>query len=88
MAQALHLMNAPEIEAKIADPAGRVATMIRQNTSIDAMVDQLCLAAIGRLPREQQRSVAATLFQEQPIRQAAEDFVWTLLNSYEFLFIQ
>jgi hypothetical protein len=88
MAQALHLMNAPEIEAKIVDPAGRVATMVAQNTPTDALVDQLCLAAIGRLPDEEQRAVATMLFAGQPVRQAAEDFVWTLLNSYEFLFIQ
>lgn len=88
MAQALHLMNAPEIEAKIADPAGRVATMVRQEVPTDKLVDQLCLAAIGRLPDQEQRSVAKVLFQGQPVREAAEDFVWTLLNSYEFLFIQ
>ena len=88
MAQALHLMNAPEIEAKIVDPAGRVATMIAEETPTDTLIDQLCLAAIGRLPDEQQREVAATLFDELPARQAAEDFVWTLLNSYDFLFIR
>jgi len=88
MAQALHLMNAPEIEAKIVDPTGRVATLIAQNTPTDALVDQLCLAAIGRLPDKEQRAVATALFAGQPVRQAAEDFVWTLLNSYEFLFIQ
>jgi hypothetical protein len=88
MAQALHLMNAPEIEAKIVDPVGRVAMLIAANTPTDEVVDQLCLAAIGRLPDEEQRAVAASLFKRQPVRQAAEDFVWTLLNSYEFLFIQ
>ena len=88
MAQALHLMNAPEIEAKIVDPAGRVATLIAENTPTDTLIDQLCLTAIGRLPDKEQRSVAAALFEGQPARQAAEDFVWTLLNSYEFLFIQ
>ncbi len=88
MAQALHLMNAPEIEAKIVDPHGRVATLIAEHTPTDALVDQLCLAAIGRLPDEEQRAVATMLFAGQPVRRAAEDFVWTLLNSYEFLFIQ
>ena len=87
MAQALHLMNAPEIEAKIASPTGRIATLLDRQWSHTALVDECCLAALGRAPTASERAIAQSLFADQPARQAAEDFVWTLLNSYDFLFI-
>ena len=88
MAQALHLMNAPEIEAKIVDPRGRIAALINSNISRKQLVEALCLSALGRPPGEKERKIAARLFAgETTERQAAEDFLWALLNSYDFLFI-
>ncbi|MEE3368526.1 MAG: DUF1549 domain-containing protein [Planctomycetota bacterium] len=88
MAQALHLMNAPEIDAKISHPAGRLAALHAQALSDDKLVEELCLAVLGRFPGEKEKSVADTLFRDYPRPQAAEDFLWTLLNSYDFLFIR
>jgi hypothetical protein len=48
----------------------------------------LCFAALGRPPGDKERRVAQRLFSTAPVQGAAEDFLWTLLNSYEFLFIQ
>jgi hypothetical protein len=87
MSQALHLMNAPEIEEKIASRAGRIARLIDAGKSQDEIVTELCLAACGREPSERQRQVAAELFARQSPRAPSEDFLWTLLNSYEFLFV-
>ena len=87
MAQALHLMNAPEIEAKISHPEGRVARLIAQGTSDEEVVTELCLAALGRPPGAKERKVAALLFDSAPRKEAAEDFLWSLLNSYELLFV-
>ncbi len=86
MAQALHLMNAPEIEAKLADPRGRVALLNRSGVDRARLVEELCLASLGRFPDEKERRIAARLFAEAPPAEAAEDFLWTLLNSYDFLF--
>ena len=88
MTQALHLMNAPEIEAKIIDPNGRVSRMIAAGKSRDEIVKELCLTALGRLPEKKERIVAEKLFSEESLQQAAEDFLWTLLNSYDFLFVR
>jgi hypothetical protein len=88
MSQALHLMNAPEIETKIASATGRVARLVQSASSDAAIVDDLCLAALGRLPREPERLIAEKLFASSNRQQAAEDFLWSLLNSYEFLFIK
>jgi hypothetical protein len=86
MAQALHLMNAPEVERKIASRSGRVARLLKAKTTENRMVEELCLAALGRPPGEKERRVAKMLFGEAPAEQAAQDFLWALLNSYDFLF--
>ena len=90
MAQALHLMNAPEVSAKIANSTGRVARLIQSSGPADdaVMIEELSLAALGRMPTEKERSVARDLFAKAARRDAAEDFLWTLLNSYDFLFVR
>ena len=88
MAQALHLMNAPEVEAKIAHPQGRVARLVESGKSPAEIVEELTLAALGRFPDERQKMVARRLFDAAPPREAAEDYLWTLLNSYDFVLIK
>jgi hypothetical protein len=87
MAQALHLMNAPEVAEKIAHPAGRVALLVKAGLSEDAIVNELCLAALGRPARERERAIAQTLFADGVNERSSQDFLWALLNSYEFLFV-
>ena len=98
MAQALHISNAPEVESKIGDDAGRIAKWlstissdVSQRLKPDtemSLVNEICLVTLGRLPRSTERNVAQALFATSNSRQAAEDFMWTMLNSYDFLFIQ
>jgi hypothetical protein len=88
MAQCLHLMNAPEIERKIADPKGRVARLIAAKKTEEQIVEELCLAALGRPPGEKERRAAKKLFAAGPPREAAQDFLWSLLNSHDFLFVR
>ena len=88
MAQALHLMNAPEVEAKVTHAAGRVARLVAAGASEDKIVEELCLAALGRYPAATHKATARKLFAASGSRDAAEDFLWTLLNSYAFLFVQ
>jgi hypothetical protein len=86
MAQCLHLMNAPEIERKLADPTGRVARLLGQKLTEEQIVEELCLAALGRPSGEKERRAAKKLFAASPPREAAQDFLWALLNSHDFLF--
>lgn len=91
MAQALHLMNAPEIEEKIRRASSRAAELSsaldRGTLTREQLVDELCLLALGRSAKEQERRIANELFERQASREATEDFLWSLLNSYEFLFV-
>jgi hypothetical protein len=88
LTQVLHLMNAPEIEAKIGNPRGRVARLLAVGADEAQIVEELCLAAIGRLPTAKHKATARGLFASSPPREAAEDFLWTLLNSHDFLFVR
>lgn len=86
MAQALHLMNAPEIETRLAAPAGRVVKLVERGLAPREITDELSLAAIGRLPNPQERIIAENLFAAGPPQEAAADYLWMLLNSRDFLF--
>ena len=86
MAQCLHLMNAPEIERKLADANGHVARLLGQKLTEEQIVEELCLAALGRPSGEKERRVAKKLFAASPPREASQDFLWALLNSHDFLF--
>lgn len=88
LTQVLHLMNAPEVESKVASPRNRVARLLRQQATDEVIVEELCLAALGRLPGEKERQAAKKLFAAAPREQAAQDFLWTLLNAYDFLFVK
>ncbi len=88
MSQALHLMNAPEVAAKISDPNGRVARLLKSGIPDNAIVQELCLAALCRQPTQKEIAVAEDFLAKEPRRQAAEDFLWTLLNSYDFVFVK
>jgi hypothetical protein len=88
MSQALHLMNAPEVAAKIVSPMGRVSRLVASGSPPAQIVDELCLAVLGRPPGEKERKVAAELFASGDREAAAQDLLWTLLNSYDFLFVQ
>jgi hypothetical protein len=88
MTQALHLLNAPEIEAKIQHRNGRIARIVAAGIGQDELVSELTRATLSRPPTAAEKAVAKKLFSEESYEMAAQDFLWTLLNSYDFLFIR
>lgn len=86
--QALHLMNAPDLQQKLSSDAGRAAELAKSDKAPAAIVDELYLTCYNRLPSQDERSVAETLFAERKDdrRGAVEDLLWALLNSPEFVF--
>jgi Protein of unknown function (DUF1549)/Protein of unknown function (DUF1553) len=88
MAQALHLMNASEVMGKIAHETGRVSKVLEMGLSEEGVVNELCLAALGRPAGDREQSIAKRLFADGVNDGAVQDFLWTLLNSYEFVFVQ
>ena len=88
VAQVLHLMNAPEIHAKLAHEAGYVARLVKRQAEDGPVVEELYLTFYSRLPTAEERASALAYLREEKgrRREAVEDLAWSLLNSLEFLF--
>jgi hypothetical protein len=62
--------------------------LLGEKKSDEQMAEELCLAALGRFPGDKERKAAqALLANTSSRREAAQDFLWALLNSREFLFV-
>lgn len=87
--QALHLMNAPQLQNKIASENGRVARLAKSDLSPRAIVEELYLAAYSRLPTDEERAVGERLAGAKDAktrREGLEDLLWALINTPEFVF--
>jgi hypothetical protein len=86
--QALNLVNGRTISDAVADPKGRVARLVLSGKSDDAIVDELYLAALGRLPTPEERQRGVTYLLSTAAKGSrAQDLLWALLNSKAFLYI-
>jgi hypothetical protein len=87
IAQALHLLNGDFLNQKIAAPAGRVEALFKAKKDLPVVVEELYLVTLSRPPRPEERQRALRWIAEAPSpREGAQDLLWTLLNSREFLF--
>jgi hypothetical protein len=87
VAQVLHLMNNAGINERIAAKSGRVATLLAAGLPDRRIVDDLYLAALSRFPiPEESRSALQSLAASKDRQRTAEDLLWALLNTKEFLF--
>jgi Protein of unknown function (DUF1553)/Protein of unknown function (DUF1549) len=88
MTQVLHLYNGETVNKKLA-AAGSAAERNMAEADNARIVEELYLAALSRLPRENERGpLVAELAAAAPEdrRQAIEDLYWSVLTSREFLF--
>ena len=89
MTQVLHLTNGKTIQEKIESKEGRVARFAETAASSTEVVDTLYLAALSRLPNDDERQRLTTILDSAPEsekRQVIEDLFWSMLTSREFLF--
>jgi hypothetical protein len=99
LAQSLYLLNANDIKSKLAVGGGRAEKISKDEAPLEAQVESLYLAAFSRAPRPEERETAVAYFQEPrtdaagaPVdtatakRENAQDLLWALINSKEFLF--
>ncbi|MCC2672232.1 MAG: Bacterial Ig-like domain (group 2) [Armatimonadetes bacterium] len=85
--QALALINGDEVNDKIAAPQGRVQRLIRSTTTEAQLAEELYLAALSRRPTPEELNDATSLLRSSKTKaEGAEDLMWSLLNSREFLF--
>ena len=87
LTQALHLMHSDDLQRKIADKKGRVAELVERYEN-SQMIDELYLSVYSRYPEPEEKAIALGLFTDPETnrKEAAEDLLWALLNSAEFVF--
>ena len=88
IAQALHLMNAPESITKIQHRNGRARQLAQSSLTEDEVIETLYLTTFTRFPNQDELALMRTAFADAGVtrQEAIEDIVWALLNSREFVF--
>jgi hypothetical protein len=79
-------MNSPDIAARIQSPAGRVRALVDSDQTPGAIIDELFLATLSRWPSADEQGLLLAEFAGRDRREAAEDALWALLNTREFLY--
>lgn len=89
IAQALHLLNSPEINAKIGQRDGVARRLAAGTLTPAALIDEVYLAVLTRYPSADERATLLTVFETagSTREQAVEDVLWAALNTKEFLYI-
>jgi hypothetical protein len=84
--QAMLMMTAPTVVGRLdSTPDSRVQRLVNSGKSDSDLIDEIFLASLSRQPRPGESEVALRILREGDRAQAAEDLVWILLNSVEFL---
>lgn len=81
---ALHLINSPELNAKL-KPA--VEALLKGGQKTNAIIDELYLRTLARFPEEKERALMlGHIKQVKNKDEGWRDLLWALMNSREFLF--
>ena len=87
VAQALYLINDQEVLAKLNDSSGRLPQLLKTMTNDRDLITELYLAALSRLPAEEELELQLRYVQKAANRESGmKDVLWTLLNVREFVF--
>lgn len=99
LTQSLHMINAPDIRAKLAHPAGRAERLARDSRPIETRITELYLTAFAREPRADELKTAMSYLAEPRVNAAGrkvdaqaaarenfQDLLWAIMTTKEFLF--
>jgi hypothetical protein len=87
IAQALHLLNGDFLNKKIEAPTGRIEALFRAKAPPEKVIEELYLVTLGRPPRPEEQLKAQEGIRAAPSpKEGAQDLMWVLVNSREFLF--
>ena len=84
--QALNLINGKTISDAVADPNGRVTKSVLAGKGDAAMVEDLYLATLSRLPTKAEAESGLKYLSGGARGTRAQDLLWALLNSKGFLY--
>jgi len=86
VSQVLHVLNSPQIESRLRHANGRIAELCRQHSDDRQLIENLYLTCYSRQPTADEQSAALQHLANAPDRlEGAEDLLWSLMNSLEFL---
>lgn len=87
--QVLHISNGATVNDKLAAPDNRLGRWLKEFPDDHALLDEVFLTCVSRLPRPDERAELAAMLASTPSgerRLLLEDLVWGILSSREFLF--
>ena len=86
--QALHLMHAKTLHEKIIHKEGRIKKLAESKKTPVQIGEEIYLVAFGRMPTDQEKAIILKYFKsnKEDREAAAQDLVWAVINSAEFLF--
>jgi hypothetical protein len=90
MLQALHMINGNTIMTRVSNPAGRLTPLLAKYKDDRQLVEQVFLWSLCRPPAAREAEAAVKFFQTYGVprrAEAAQDLLWALLNSKDFLLV-
>ncbi len=88
ISQALHLLNSPEVNAKISHRQGTARKLADSSLTDSQIIDEIYLGTLTRYPTDDERQLMTSAFEAAAgqRRTAVEDILWSVLNTKEFLY--
>ncbi len=88
MVQALHLMNAPNLQSKLTAPSSAVTHWANEDLPLEEAIEEIYLTVYSRYPAAEERETLIADFDEAQMarRGFVEDLLWSLLNTPEFVY--
>lgn len=83
--QAFQLLTGDVINQQVSRADNRIGRWLSQGYGDEQLVHEMYLTALARLPTAQELEKHVNYLESRNRRQAAEDLLWALLNSKEFL---
>ena len=89
MLQALHFINGKSILSRVSNPNGRANQLVNQKLADDKLIEQLYLWSLSRKPSAEEVKLGVSFIAsyEGKRNEAAQDFMWALLNSRDFMLV-
>jgi hypothetical protein len=90
MLQALHFINGKSILGRVRSPSARPALLLAKKLTDEQLVKELYLWSLARTPNDKELKLGIDFVQSYGDMQrpaAAQDLMWALLNSKDFLLV-
>jgi hypothetical protein len=89
MLQALSFLNGKSILGRVKNPSARPTLLLKGKPTDEQLVTDLYLWSLARTPTEKERKLGTAFLKDGPADRttAAQDLMWALLNSKDFLLV-